>query len=114
MKYVRQEVKTLIKSSIAPGEVQKLVELSSYHGGWSMRALHVNVRVLGSELIAPTLKYLRLRGTGHKSSDEVIIANFVPTVAGTYVVDMRLGGLYPGRFIGSEHASPLAPLFFRE
>lgn len=61
-----------------------------------MRGLHINVRVLGAELMAPTLQLVKVKGSGVGVFDEVIIASFVPTVPGQYRVDMRLVGFYPG------------------
>lgn len=95
-KYIHPESTKLAKSSISPADILKLQYISSYSRTWSMRGLHVHVRILGAELIAPTMRLVKVKRIGHENVDEVIIANFVPTISGKYSVDMRLVGFYPG------------------
>lgn len=97
-KYLDPEADFLARGGIAREEVQEMKYERAYDRGWSMRGLHINVRILGAELMAPTaLKLVQVKGIGQeKLNDDVIIAEFEPTIAGSYTVDMRLVGFYPG------------------
>ena len=82
--------------------------------GWSTKSLHVHVRVVGPEIVAPLIEFTTLNVCNHGSSnssshnkkghntdctatkDEIIIATYVLTVPGKYKLEMRLMGFYPG------------------
>lgn len=99
-------------SRIPKKEVLRLSNISSYDQGWSMRSVHVNVRLLGPELLAPTLRRVAVQAVGAEQGvmDEVIVADFVPTIAGTYAFDARLVAFFPGEVIMGTDAASLSYL----
>jgi len=89
-----ERVNTIKSSTFDPNQFVKVLPLQL---NFTLRALHIIVRIVGREILAPeTLLFVVPNSVHGGVGEEIIIAEYSLTIPGDYVIEYMLSSFFPG------------------
>lgn len=85
------------KNDVTPHFLPKSLTIPSDHDlTWTIRSLLFHIRIIGTEIVSPDLRYFTLPSQPFKPPEDVIIAQYVLTIPDTnYQLEVRHYEFYP-------------------